>query len=72
MQIYWIDENSKYEFNFMFTLQRKVPYRLEFTLKIFSSAFNFLKSTISSDIPNFLLSIPISSSEAVGKYVQNA
>ena len=46
MQIYWIDENSKYEFNFMFTLQRKVPYRFEFTLKIFSSAFNFLKSTI--------------------------
>ena len=71
MQIYWIYEDSKNEFDFMFTLHRKMLSWLEFTFTIsFFTALNFFKSTIFWCI-NFLLSIQISSNEAVGSYVQN-
>ena len=69
--IYWIYDESKYEFNFMFTLHRKVPFWLEFTFTIFFYCFELFLNLLYSDLRNFLHSIQISSNEAVSKYVQN-
>ena len=71
MQIYWIFEDSKYEFNFMFTLHRKMPSWLEFTFTIFFFCFKPFLNLPYSDVPNSLLSIQISSNEVVGNNVQN-
>ena len=72
MPIYWIYEDSKDEFDFMFTLHRKIALLARVHLyNFFSTALNFFLNLLYSDVPNFLLSIQISSNEAVGNYVQS-
>ena len=49
----------------------KLPSWLEFTFTIFFYCFKLFLNLLYSDVPNFLLSIQISSNEAVGNYVQS-
>ena len=50
----------------------KLPSWLEFTFTIFFFyCFKLFLNLLYSDVPNFLLSIQISSNEAVGNYVQS-